>query len=529
MNYKNIKKVTILGIGGKGSYYIAKFLHMIGVEVIGFDLKRSSNTKDLENLGIKINYRNPEHEEKLTGDFYLYTNDIPQNIQKVIKKDNRGMKSYEIGTFYHMLIKDFENKRMSKDIKEAFLKSDVAPLFKIDCNRMKYIGITGTDGKTTSCTMVYHILKKNGFKPALISTVSAKIGDKDIDTGFHTTTPSSQELYNLIKQVEREKCTHVIIECTSHGLHQGRLAGLKFGIAGYTNITNEHLDYHKTWKRYVNAKSLLIKEHLKDNGLVILNYDDKAYKVLKRYTNIHKNYSIKKEVDIFADSISDKNNELNFSLYDDTGKYKVKLPLLGIYNVSNFLLAFGITKELGLKPEAIIRSISDFKTVEGRMQIIQKEPFMVIVDYAHTPNAIKEVLTSVKKLTKGRIIHVFGSAGHRDQYKRPQMGRLSNELADITILTAEDCRQENLSDINDAIEKGWKKGKNRDARLFRFDDTSKNVKVRKDAIKKAFELAGNGDLVIITGKAHEKSLCFGQTEYQWNDIDEVKKLLDINS
>jgi UDP-N-acetylmuramoyl-L-alanyl-D-glutamate--2,6-diaminopimelate ligase len=529
MNYKDIKKVTILGIGGKGSYYIANFLHMIGVEIVGYDLQGSENTKDLENLGIKINYRNPEHGEKLTGDFYLYTNDIPQNIQKVIRKDNRGMKSYEIGTFYHMLIKDFENKRMSKDIEEAFLKSDVAPLFKVDCDKMKYIGITGTDGKTTSCTMVYHILKKNGFKPALISTVSAKIGDKDIDTGFHTTTPTSQELYKLIKKVEEEKCTHVIIESTSHGLHQGRLAGLKFDIVGYTNITHEHLDYHKTWRKYVDAKSLLIREHLKDKGIVILNRDDKAYSILKKYAKNHKDYSIRKETDLYGDNIVDDNNELNFSLYDGNVEYDVKLPLLGIYNVSNFLLAFGITRELGLKTEDIIKSVSDFKTVEGRMQIIQKDPFMVIVDYAHTPNAIKEVLISARKLTKGRIIHVFGSAGHRDQYKRPEMGKWSNELADITILTAEDCRQEKLSDINDAIEKGWKKGKNKDAKLFRFDDTSNNVQVRIDAIEKALELAEKGDLIIITGKAHEKSLCFEQTEYPWNDIDEVKKLLGINS
>ena len=529
MEYRKLEKVTILGIGGKGSYYVAKFLNMIGVEVTGYDLKESKNTQDLEKLGIQIYYRNPESSEKLQGDFYLYTNDIPQEIQKRIKKENKGVKSYEIGNFYHQLINDFQENRMTEDVKKIFLDSNIAPLFKIDCSKMKYIGITGTDGKTTSCTMVYHILKNNGFKPALITTVSAKIGDRDIDTGFHTTTPSSQELYELILLAEKENCTHLIVECTSHGLHQGRLAGLKFDVVGYTNITQEHLDYHKTWREYVNAKSLLIRDHLKDNGKVVFNKDDRAYKMLKKYTKDHVDYSIKEKADIYADDISDCIDELNFYLYSGNERHKTKVPLLGVYNVSNFLLAFGITKHLGLETDDIVKSISSFKTVEGRMQIIQKEPFMVIVDYAHTPNAIKEVLISSRKLMKGKIIHVFGSAGHRDQYKRPEMGKWSNELADVTILTAEDCRQEKLSDINDAIGEGWRKGKNKKSILYRFDDDSNNVQVRRDAIKKALELANKGDLVIITGKAHEKSLCFGQIEYPWNDIDEVMKLLKINS
>ncbi len=529
MNYKNIKKVTILGIGGKGAYYIAKFLHLAGAEVIGYDLKESDNTKNLEKLGIKINYRNPQRGEKLKGDFYLYSNDIPLKIQNEIKKDNKGTKSYEIGAFYHMVIDDYENQEMDENIKNIFLKSDIAPLFKIDCNKMKYIGITGTDGKTTTCTMIYHVLKDNGLKPALITTVSAKIGDEDMDTGFHTTTPSSQELYRLIKRVEEQNCTHLIIESTSHGLQQGRLAGLKFDIVGYTNITNEHLDYHKTWKKYVDAKSLLIRKHLKPDGRIFLNRDDKAFKILKKYSNKYIDYGVKRKADIYAKDIDTNPNNINFVLENNKQDYNVILPLLGIYNVSNFLLAFGITKELGINIESIIKSITNFKTVEGRMQVIQEKPFKVIVDYAHTPNAIKEVLISSRELTNGRIIHVFGSAGQRDQYKRPEMGKWSNELADITILTAEDCRLEDLKEINNEIESGWRKGRNRNSEIYRFDYMDKNVEVRRDAIKKALELANEGDLVIITGKAHERSLCFGQTEYPWNDITEVKKLLNINS
>jgi len=525
MNYKDIKKVTILGIGGKGAHYIAKFLNLLNIEIVGYDLKENEKSKELEELGIEIQYRNPNEGEKLEGDFFLYTNDLPQELQKRITGDNKGMSSYEMGFFYHMIIEDYEKNDMDKVTKGAFLGSNIAPLFKVDCSKMKYIGITGTDGKTSSCTMIYHVLKECGFKPALITTVSAKIGEKEIDTGSHTTTPNSQALFELIKQVEKEECTHIIIEATSHGLQQGRLAGLKFDIVGYTNITKEHLDYHKTWENYVSAKSLLIKKHLKKDGLVVLNKDDKAYDLLKDISSNHLDYSIKDETDLFSKDIVSNSSGLTFNLIDNTSEYFVSLPILGTYNVSNFLLCTGICKNLGVGIKDIVEKISLFKTVEGRMQVIQQRPFTVIVDYAHTPNAINVALTSVRELTKGRMIHVFGSAGHRDQYKRPEMGKFSNQLADITILTAEDCRQESLEKINDAIEEGWRDGGNKESEIYRFDYTNRDVMVRRDAIKKALELAKEGDLVIITGKAHEKSLCFGQIEYPWDDIVEVRKLL----
>jgi UDP-N-acetylmuramyl-tripeptide synthetase len=405
MKYKNIKKVTIWGIGGKGAYYIAKFLNLLGVEVIGFDLKESENTKVLEDLGITINYRNPESNEKFQGDFYIYTNDIPLEIQKKFRKLNKGTKAYEVGEFYHLLVSDFESKKMSEEENEAFLDSNIAPLFKIDCNKMKYIGITGTDGKTTSCTMIYHVLKNEGFKPALITTVSAKIGDEDIDTGFHTTTPSSQEIYELIKRIEEKGCTHIIIEATSHGLHQGRLSGLKFDIVGYTNITKEHLDYHKTWRNYVEAKSLLIKEHLKKNGLVVLNRDDKAFRILKRYTKNFVTYSKRAKADLIGDRISSDESGISFNIRNNEYSKEVSLPILGEYNVSNFLLASSILLNLGISIDSVINDIQSFSTVEGRMQVLQKKPFLVIVDYAHTPNAVKEVLSSLREMIKdnGRL------------------------------------------------------------------------------------------------------------------------------
>jgi UDP-N-acetylmuramoyl-L-alanyl-D-glutamate--2,6-diaminopimelate ligase len=529
VNYSDVKKVTFLGIGGKGAFYIAKYFLLLGTEVQGFDLKKSQRTEELEKLGAQINYNNPKEDDTLDGDFVVYSNDLPQKIQKEIKERYSDKDFLEVGSLYHQVLRDFEDDSMSIQEKDIFNKSEIAPLYSIDTSKMKYIGITGTDGKTTSCTMVYHLLKDHGFKPALITTVSAKIGEEEIDVGLHTTTPTSQELYDLIKKAEEADCTHIIIESTSHGLEQGRLAGLQFDIVGYTNISNEHLDYHKSWEGYVEAKSRLITDHLKEDGEVILNMDDRSYSKLRNLNPDHLTYSIENNADIFAKEIKESIDGLKFDTQYLEKKIEVFLPILGKYNVSNFLLASLIAEKLGVSLEKCSEYIKSFETVQGRMEVVQKDPFYVIVDYAHTPNAIKNALESARELQKnGKLIHVFGCAGHRDFYKRPEMGKISNELADVTILTAEDPRMEILSEINDSIEEGWRENDNGRKELIRFDDVSENVENRRDAIRKALEIANPGDIVIITGKAHEMSLCFGQEEYPWNDIEETEKLLSSN-
>jgi UDP-N-acetylmuramoyl-L-alanyl-D-glutamate--2,6-diaminopimelate ligase len=428
---------------------------------------------------------------------------------------------------YKNIINDYEDDLLGESQQKAFHQSNIAPLYSIDFGDIRLIGITGTDGKTTSCSMIYHILKNNGQKPALISTVSALIGDEEIDTGFHTTTPTSQELYNLLLKAKNANCTHIIIETTSHGLEQGRVAGLKFDSIGYTNITNEHLDYHKTYEKYLEAKSLLIKDHSKPDTVIVLNMDDKSYEYLNSLAlGRSMEYSIENtQADIYATQIDDSNG-LNFKLNSNSKDMSVHIPIYGRYNISNFLLACGICMNEDIEVEDISKAIENFITVKGRMQLLQKAPFKVFVDFAHTPNATLEALKSVEQITEGRVIHVFGCAGLRDTTKRSEMGKISNQLADVTILTAEDPRSESLKEINDEIERGWKDGGN-EGELIRFDYDDKNVEVRRDAIKKGIEIAKENDTVIITGKAHELSLCFGDTEYDWNDIEETKRLLTL--
>lgn len=529
MRYIDINSFTMLGIGGKGSFYIAKYLLLLGKELIGYDLKSSERTLELEKLGAKITYSNPSVKERFNTQGYIYSNDLPQKLQEDINLSNKEIPSFEVGELYHKMVDDYESSKLTTEQEKAFKESNIAPLYKIDRSKMKYIGVTGTDGKTTTCTMIYHILLESGFKPALITTVSAKIGSEDIDTGFHTTTPSSQELYFLIKKAELANCTHLILETTSHGLIQGRIMGLKFDAVGYTNITEEHLDYHKTWENLAYAKSLLIRNHSRIDTKVVLNKDDSRsfgyLKDLHRYISYSTNDS---QADYVGTEIVEDTDNISFSVVMGNESVKVSIPILGVYNVSNFLAACSIVNSLEqISIEEIPNYIKNFKTIRGRMEVIQTYPFTVIVDYAHTPNALINALKTVQSIPHTSIIHVFGSAGQRDFYKRPVMGKISNENCDITILTAEDPRLESLKDINDQIETGWKEGNNTKGTLIRFDDDQKNVKVREDAIQKALDIAKKEDVIIITGKAHEMSLCFGQEEYPWNDIEQVKKLLNI--
>jgi UDP-N-acetylmuramoyl-L-alanyl-D-glutamate--2,6-diaminopimelate ligase len=523
MNRYEVESVAIVGIGGSGAFFIAKFLLLSGVSVYGYDLKKSDRTKELEDLGAEIEYSNPT--EPFDTSYYIYTHNMPPKEIKKLKALNKELDEYEVGEMYKNIINDYEDDLLSEKQQEAFHKSNIAPLYSLDFGDIRLIGVTGTDGKTTSCSMVYHILKNNGQKPAMISTVSALIGDEEIDTGFHTTTPTSQELFNLLVKAKNANCTHIIIETTSHGLEQGRVAGLKFDTVGYTNITKEHLDYHKTYERYLEAKSLLIKDNSKPSSVIVLNMDDSSYEYLNSLAlGRSMEYSVEnKEADIYATNVDDTNG-LDFRLNSNSKSVSVHIPIYGRYNISNFLLACGICMNEDIEIEDISKSIESFITVKGRMELLQEAPFKVFVDFAHTPNSTLEVLKSVRQITEGRVIHVFGCAGLRDTTKRYEMGRISNELADVTVLTAEDPRTESLKEINDEIERGWKEG-GKEGELIRFDYDDKNVEVRKDAIQRAIEIAKENDTVIITGKAHELSLCFGDTEYDWNDIEETKKLL----
>lgn len=365
--------------------------------------------------------------------------------------------------------------------------------------QLKVIGVTGTDGKTTTVNLIYHILKETGWPVGMISTVSARIGEEEIETGFHVTAPDPQLLQKLLRKMVKKGIKYVVLEATSHGLDQFRFLGINYEIGVLTNITHEHLDYHKTFENYLKAKAKLFLQ----SKLAILNKDDQAYDFLSRQVK-------KKKIGLLSYAIK---NQADFT--PKTFPFETTLP--GEYNRYNVLAAIATVSALGVKPEAIRKALKSFVGVEGRLEEVSRKGFRVIIDFAHTPNALKQVLGTLKEsLGKNqRLIAVFGAAGLRDQKKRPMMGEIAGKLADLIVLTAEDPRTEKVEAICEQIAAGCR-------RLGREPTIIPN---RQEAIEFAVKAAKKGDVVVVCGKGHEKSMCFGKKEYPWSDKEAVKKAL----
>lgn len=358
------------------------------------------------------------------------------------------------------------------------------------------IGVTGTDGKTTTTTLIYEILKRAGFKVSMITSVQAVIAGKSYDTGFHVTTPDAFFVQKFLREAVNNGDTHMVLEVTSHGLGQHRVFGIPFAVGVITNVTHEHLDWHKTFKNYLYTKLSLLTR----SKIAVLNRDEAALYAAARPLLWNKKvitYGIRREAQVTPES------------------NPFRTSLLGEFNRYNCLAAIAATTALGVTPKVYKDVLSNFTGVVGRMEILATRPFTVIVDFAHTPNAIDRALRTARKMTKKRLIHVFGSAGLRDSSKRPLMGKSSGLYADSIILTEEDFRTEDVDKIMDEIQNGIPS----DIPVYRFPRRDK-------AIEFALSEAKPGDLVIITGKGHERSLCRGTKEFPWSDQKEVTKILN---
>lgn len=376
-------------------------------------------------------------------------------------------------------------------------------LYGFPIKKVKAIFVTGSDGKTTTSYFIFNALNSSGYKAALISTVEAKIGTKSLDTGLHTTTPSKILLQKILTEIIKQKCEYVIFEITSHGIDQNRIVGARPIASVITNITHEHLDYFKTFDILLETKAKIIPISKK-------SYLNKYAKATPRLEQIAKK----------------ANSE--YVLYDR----EVVKPMLstdftrkfpGEYNYENAAATYFLCMDLGIPTDQVINALEQSTPPTGRFSVVESNrPFTVVIDFAHTPNALEVVLKAVRARVKGRIIIVYGSAGLRDAKKRPLMGEVSGQYADITVLTAEDPRTERVEDICEQIAIGIEKaGGVRDSTYYIKPD-------RKGAIDFAINaLASEGDMVIITGKGHEKSMCFGKTEYPWSDEAAVKEALEI--
>ncbi len=367
---------------------------------------------------------------------------------------------------------------------------------------MRVIGVSGTDGKTTTTNMIYEILKKSGKKLAMVSTIKPVIGEKDYETGFHVTSPSSFFLQKILGEARDAGSEFVVLEVTSHGLDQFRFFGINFEVGVITNVSPEHLDYHKTFESYLFTKAKL----LKGAAVAVINADEAHFSKLKKLAG--------GKVVSFG-----KNTNADFN----PKSFKLNLQIPGEYNILNALAAAAATSSIGLDSANIKYVLSQFEGLDGRMEEIpNKLGIKIIVDFAHTPNALENALKTLRSRTKGRVISIFGAASERDVVKRPVMGAISAREADITILTDEDPRYEDSNKIIEEIamgakKKGAKLGKN----LFKEQD-------RLKAIKLGISLAKKGDTIGIFGKGHEKSMNYKGVEKRWLDKEAVKKAINLN-
>lgn len=362
------------------------------------------------------------------------------------------------------------------------------------------IGVTGTDGKTTTVNLIHHILKEAGFNSSMISTVGASIEGNTQDIGLHVTTPSPWTIQKLLKRIASIDTVgkqYVVLEVTSHALDQHRVWGINFEIGVLTNITNEHLDYHRTYESYLKTKCQLLKRA----KTAIVNYDDKSFEYVKE--NLPGKaplvYSLFDKADMNAKQIAVRNTALEK------------------FNLANVLAAALGCKTLGVDIKTIEEALSSFVLPKGRQEIVFEDGFRVMIDFAHTPNAFEKILSSISLEGEGRLIHVFGSAGKRDAVKRPIMGTVSAKYADVIILTAEDPRVEKVEDIIENIFLGIETV-DREHEVFKISD-------RAEAIAAAITMAKAGDFVLITGKGHEKSMNIAGKEIPWSDEEAVSNAL----
>ena len=405
--------------------------------------------------------------------------------------------------------------------------------------KLTVIGVTGTDGKTTTTNLIYQILLAAGIKAGMISTVNAVIGDEVLDTGFHVTTPDAQDVQRYLARMVEAGLTHVVLETTSHGWAQYRVDACEFDIGVVTNITHEHMDEHGSYENYRAAKARLFSSleitSEKPQGnprLGVINRDDlKSFDFLNNFIKVRKlNYGLSEGADVRAVDLNYTPSGIHFSVQSRDFRIPISSKLVGAFNISNCLAALTTTVYgLKIKPEVAAQGIAALEGIPGRMERIDiGQSFTAIVDFAHTPNALKVALEAAREMLtssgegkgdRGRVIAVFGSAGLRDKAKRRMMAEVSAELADLTVLTAEDPRTESLDEILEEMADGAKSKGGREGETFwRVPD-------RGEAIRFALRLARPGDIVLSCGKGHEQSMCFGAREHLWDDRTAMRAAL----
>ena len=401
-----------------------------------------------------------------------------------------------------------------KDTSEALAQA-AANFYDHPSSKLKLVGITGTNGKTTTATIMWQLFSELGKKSGLISTVVIKIG-KDEIPATHT-TPDVLTLNRLLHRMVEEGCSHCFMEVSSHALVQKRTSGIDFKVGIFTNITHDHLDYHKTFDEYIKAKKLFF-DGLSEDAIALINQDDNHAEVMVQNTKAKvKTYAIKSFADYKAKIIENQFNGIHI-LLDGNDLYT---KLIGSFNTYNILASFAAAIELETEKLSVLTAISALDPVEGRFQHFRTEKNVsAIIDYAHTPDALKNVLKTILEISSGneKVITVVGCGGDRDKTKRPLMARIACEFSDKVIFTSDNPRSEDpkdiIADMNEGVEG------------IHFKKTL-NIIDRREAIKVACDMALPGDVLLIAGKGHEKYQEIKGVRYPFDDYEVVSETLKM--
>lgn len=381
-----------------------------------------------------------------------------------------------------------------------------------DFKELKLIGITGTNGKTTSAYLTYQVLNLLGHKTSYIGTLGFMLDDYYEE--LPNTCPEILTIYKLLEYSLEHGAECVVMEISSHALSLNRIEGLNFEVCAFTNLTEDHLDYHKTMENYLNAKLLLLN-YLKKTGTMLVNKDDEAgIKFAERFVNT-KSFGIgDADYDIKEYSIYPDHTDIVFE--NENKKYNVTTNLTSKFNIYNYLTMVGIVDSLGINIDDIVSVTKDLKQPKGRCETYKVKDGFAVVDYAHTPDAVLKVVTAYKELAKARVITLVGCGGDRDPMKRPIMGNIASDYSDYVIFTNDNPRTEDPKKIMDDILKGVKKN---------------NYEVcldRKEAIKKALDMIEKDDIVLLLGKGHEDYQIIGHTKIHLDDSEEILNYVNQN-
>lgn len=426
----------------------------------------------------------------------------------------RGAKAVVINSFCCREIGRYNNKIpfiAVRDTRKA-LAELAAEFYGRPSSKVKVIGITGTNGKTTVTYLIESLLKEAGISSGVIGTINHRFKDRVISS--KNTTPGPIELQSMLAGMAEEGVKYCIMEVSSHALEQDRTEDIDFHSAIFTNLTHDHLDYHKTLRNYFNSKAKLFKG-ISSPSFGIINNDDKFGARFKELTRARiVTYGINNKALVTAKDIKFNIRGTEFRLVCPNGEVELTSSLIGRYNVYNILAAAAWAQAEGIGLSAIKRGIKRFSFVPGRLEKIDNnKDFSVFVDYAHTADALKNVISALKQISKSRIITVFGCGGERDKTKRPKMGRVVTELSDYAIITNDNPRSEEPLEIIGQIKRGIKKAN------FCV------IPVRRDAIAKALSLAKPKDIVLVAGKGHEGYQILKDKTLHFDDREVIKECL----